>query len=184
MIPPFTISGVLPPFVGNSTDPANVSPYLVKMSDVVSRFGITTARIGILGGLIGYRRALASAGVVEGFQIINGSFSEDIEQTELREPNDIDVVTFAYRPGNAKSIEDWISFIESNIELFDQHRTKALYACDAYYVDLEQSADLLVGSTGYWYGLFSHRRSGLWKGMLRVPLQSDDALAAQMLTGL
>jgi hypothetical protein len=183
MIPPFTISGVLPPFIGSSVDPANVSPYLVSITELVRRFGISTARMGILRGLVNYRWALAQVGINEGFQIINGSFSENIEQIELRDPKDLDIVTFAHRPPQANLPLEWSDFVTNNQSLFIPHVAKAQHFCDAYYVDLDQSPETLVDSTGYWYGLFSHRRNGLWKGMLRIPLQSDDASASQMLMG-
>jgi hypothetical protein len=183
MIPPFTISGVLPPFLGSSIDPANVSPYLVTMTELVGRFGISAARISILRGLVDYRSALAAAGISDGFQIIDGSFSENIEQIELRAPQDIDIVTFARRPIQAKSAQDWDSFTMSNQSLFVSQSVKAQHHCDAYYVDLDQTPEFLVDSTGYWYGVFAHRRNGLWKGMLRLPLQSDDVPASQMLMG-
>jgi hypothetical protein len=39
----------------------------------------------------------------------------------------------------------------------------------------------LVNQTKYWFGLFSHKRNGVWKGMLQVPLcppAADAAIAA------
>jgi hypothetical protein len=45
--------------------------------------------------------------------------------------------------------------------------TKANFKCDAYYVDLDVvHTTAIVDQTRYWFGLFSHRRTGVWKGML------------------
>jgi hypothetical protein len=40
--------------------------------------------------------------------------------------------------------------------------------------------------TRYWIGLFSHRRDGIWKGMLRMELNTaaDDIAAGDFLRGL
>lgn len=41
---------------------------------------------------------------------------------------------------------------------------------------------MLVEKTAYWFGLFSHSRvSNLWKGILSVPMNSDDAAARAIL---
>jgi hypothetical protein len=67
------------------------------MSDVVLRFGNSPERIAILDGLLSYRLALTTAGMVDGFQWLDGSFTEDVETLQRRSPNDIDVVTIASR---------------------------------------------------------------------------------------
>jgi hypothetical protein len=49
-------------------------------------------------------------------------------------------------------------------------------------VNLTTSPEWLVTQTRYWYGLFSHRRGdALWKGMLQLPLESDDDAATALL---
>lgn len=99
MIPTFNISGVLPPFVGESpTVKAAMSPYLTTMSAIVGRFATSVERKKILAGLLAYRAALRNLGLVNGFQWIDGSFVEDIENTQNRPPADVDVVTFSSRP--------------------------------------------------------------------------------------
>jgi hypothetical protein len=48
-------------------------------------------------------------------------------------------------------------------------------------VHLQVNGKALVDITRYWTGLFSHRRNGVWKGMLRVELNtaaSDNNAAA------
>jgi hypothetical protein len=52
-------------------------------------------------------------------------------------------------------------------------------------VNLSTAPEWLVTQTRYWYGLFSHRRAdALWKGMLQLPLDSDDELARTALATL
>lgn len=181
MIPAFNVSGVLPPFVGDSpTIPAAMSPYQTTMTALVKRFATSAERIEILLGLIAYRTELRSMGFLDGFQWIDGSFVEQIEITRSRPPADVDVVTFARRP--IIEIEEWIKLVQTNSPLFDQAAVKAKFKCDAYFVDLGINPALIVNDTRYWFGLFSHQRdTALWKGMLAIPLDSDDAEAQQLL---
>jgi hypothetical protein len=175
IIPANTISGVLPPFVGaTSADKANVSPYEVDISDVILRYATSPKRIKILTGLLEYRKALAAIGISDGFQWLDGSFVEDVEMLRSRPPGDIDLVTFAHRP--VQDEDEWALIVEGNEHLFDPEQTKATFHCDAYFVDMSLTPELVVGDTAYWYGLFSHQRgaAATWKGMIRVSLVSDD----------
>lgn len=181
MIPSFNVSGVLPPFVGeNPTNPASMSPYETSMTAMVRRFATTVERIDILRGLIGYRDALRTLGIREGFQWIDGSFVEQVEDTRGRPPADIDLVTFAHRPG--VTAEQWRALVQDHRDLFSLSSVKQQYKCDAYFVDVDKDPLLVVNDTRYWFGLFSHQRAtALWKGMLLIPLQSDDDAACQLL---
>ncbi|MEO5374572.1 MAG: hypothetical protein H7840_09870 [Alphaproteobacteria bacterium] len=184
MIPAFDLSGVLPPFTGSSpTVSTDASPYQATMVEVVDRFGISPERLEILGGLLRYRADLRAAGLVAAFQWLDGSFVENIEASESRSPNDIDVVTFYRRP---VADDQWTTWFRVNGQLFDHRFTKTTYMCDAYGVDLGIQPEKVVQHTTYWFGLFSHRRmSGLWKGMVQVQLDSaDDADALAMLRRL
>lgn len=131
-------------------------------------------------GLIAYRENLRSLGLRDGFQWIDGSFVEQIEFTRSRPPADVDVLTFARRP--AITTEEWVNLTRTNLQLFDNASVKTQFKCDAYFVDLGINPALIVSDTRYWFGLFSHQRgTSLWKGMLTVPLDSDDIEARQML---
>jgi hypothetical protein len=183
MIPQINASMVLPPFVGH--DPgrrAATSPYLVSMAEVVERFATSSVRVAILRGLLSYRGALLRAGLVDGFQWLDGSFVEDIETSRKRGPRDIDIVTFASSPAD---IANWGAWLRDHEGLLNPQRTKAEFLCDAYFVDFRKRPDLLVDDTRYWFGLFSHQReSSLWKGMLKVPLLSDDVEAEALLNAM
>ena len=54
-----------------------------------------------------------------------------------------------------------------------------------YMVPLDKLPENLVKRTSYYFGLFSHRRSDqVWKGLLQIPLVSDDTLARDLLENL
>ena len=109
---------------------------------------------------------------------------EDIEVLEGRAPNDIDVVTFSPRPMSVKTPADWQAFNLANVALLQPRMVRATFKCDSYFVDLSLAPTFIVERTRYWFGLYSHRRSGLWKGLLQIPLQvtQDDADASKLVT--
>lgn len=183
MIPQFNLSGVLPPYVGVSpAEPAGLSPYDTTMREMVEAFGTSVERVAILRGLIELRAQLVGLGIRDGYQWCAGSFCEDIETLEKRSPGDIDVVTFFVRPTHTNDHAAWRAFVATNTAVFDPTQTKALYRCDAYYVDANTSLPSVISQVTYWHGLFGHRRSShMWKGMLRLPLVSDDADALNQL---
>jgi len=184
MIPAFNQSGVLPPFCGPSAaDRSKMSPYSTSMDNLVARYGHSPERIAILRGLCAYREALASAGINQGFQWVCGSFTEDIEKLESRAPRDMDIITFAYRPPHLKDNNLWLAFSRQKQNIFFPPSVKASYKCDAYYVDMNKPPHLVVADTSYWFGLFSHRRDNVWKGMLKVELNTDDSVIRARLAG-
>jgi hypothetical protein len=179
-IPPFTISGVLPPYLGaDATVPALMCPYETTLVRIASKLCKSNERKAIFRGFLRYRQSLAAIGYVNGFQWLSGSFMEDIVTVEKRHPNDIDVVTFAPRP---VAPADWAAFFNANIALLHPARVKAAFKCDSYFVDLSLAPAVVVERTRYWFGLYSHRRTGLWKGLLQIPLQvtQDDADASKL----
>lgn len=185
MIPSHNESGVLPPFLGdNPAARAAMAPYHVSLLEVVNRFATSQDRINILTGFIAYRDALRKFGFLNGFQWVNGSFLEDVETKLHRSPNDIDIVTFSYRPAGYEDATSWMNLVGSRPDLFDPDETKNNFLCDAYFVDLSLGKPAyLVDQTKYWFGLFSHQRDTfLWKGMLEIPLTDDDSDVAVLLS--
>ena len=92
---------VLPPYTGaDPTQSATMSPYKVEFLEFAQQFATSQHRADLLNGLIAYREALRNIGLTQGFQWIDGSFVEDVEQSRGRPPADIDVVTFAYGPNS------------------------------------------------------------------------------------
>ena len=139
-------------------------------------------RRAIIAGLLEFRRELGRCGITEGFQWIDGSFVENVENIRNRPPADVDVVTFAKRPESVAGPGTWKRFIFENLHIFDPAMTKQRFKCDAYFVDLDKDSKIIVDDTKYWFGLFSHQRnSSLWKGMLSISLDSDDMEAEKLL---
>ncbi|TCW50800.1 hypothetical protein EDC53_102368 [Phytobacter diazotrophicus] len=186
MIPPFSVSGVLPPFVGEEPAiPSAQAPYRITMLELVQRFAISLERIAILEGLFEYRSKMRSLNVM-GYQWLDGSFVEDCERTRGRAPADIDLITFAYRPrdeeGQFIDAGAFVELMDLHPDLFESETAKQVYMCDAYYVDFNQAPHTLAAAVTYWCNLFSHSRmQNLWKGILQVDLNVDDSEAIAIL---
>lgn len=178
------MSGVLPPYLGTTpTISSAMSPYAATLTEIAEKLCGTDARKKILRGLITFRQELNAIGLNDGFQWVSGSFLEDIEVIEKRDPRDVDVVTFLRRPTDAKELQDWINFVELHSKLLlERDAVKANYSCDHYVVDMTTDTASVVSQARYWFGLFTHRRTGLWKGLLQVPLavSADDAEALEL----
>jgi len=66
--------------------------------------------------------------------------------------------------------------IDANPSLFDKTATKKEYGCEGFFVEAGFPAVLVHRQITYWFGLFTHQKvTFLWKGILQVPLQSDDS---------
>ena len=181
-IPPWNGGGVLPPLGPDPISPDR-SPYVVSLIDFVLRFSDTQQRRKILAGFLRYRAGLHAAGLVDGFQWVDGSFLEQIELLEGRAPNDIDLVTFYRMPQGkpaADVLRDLGEFWASDLD--GKERIKRDHHVDAYFVSLALKAESLVRHAAYWYSMWSHRRTEAWKGYLQIDLgPTDDADALQIL---
>ncbi|MBO0697671.1 MAG: hypothetical protein J2P46_04710 [Zavarzinella sp.] len=151
------------------------------MTEVCQQFAATPARKAILTGFLNLRAESRARGI-KGFQWLAGSFLEQIELLEERDPGDIDVVTFVREPNTPPAIR---AALTGPPDLIDHHQVKATYSVDHYWVPLSSNPEAIVDVSRYWYGLFSHRRDRTWKGMLIVDLDSpaDDAGATGVLGG-
>lgn len=179
-IPPFDpIYNILPPHLGDPRNRTDMSPYPATVAEICRRFGTSPERKGILRGFLGLREELFSRGIT-GFQWVDGSFLEEIEITEMRPPADIDVVTFVEVPQDPFAA---VTRLRGAVDLMDNVAMKSTFMVDHFVVPLGSQSRLVVSLTRYWFGLFSHRRDGLWKGMLEVPLQdiNDHAVAKSYL---
>lgn len=181
-IPLSTIDGILPPFVGAlgpGDAPSAMTPYPATAHEVAVRFGGTERRREILHGWLGYRAALRAAGLVSGFQWLDGSFVED------KVPNDIDVVTFTYSPAAMQDPAQRATWAAAHGFLLDRTTAKQRFKVDAFTIDLGGNPETLVDAARYYGALFSHRRGdNLWKGMLSVRLEdaADDRAALAVIT--
>lgn len=170
---------MLPPYVGDATRSPNMSPYRATLVEIAGMFCASDQRKEILRGLLEHRQRLNAIGF-QGFQWLSGSFLEDIETLEGRSPRDVDVVTFFHKPPTITDREAWQAFINDNLPVLDRGQVKAAFKVDVQFIDLDMPPAHVVSGARFWYGLFSHRRNGLWKGLLELPLalSADDNEAA------
>ena len=188
LIPQFNLNGVLPPFIGATpgAQMAFSSPYSCTSVELVERFSTSAHRRNLLDGFFQFRASLRESGIVSGFQWLDGSFTEDVE-SDGREPNDIDVVTLAYRPdGLALNSQEWTEFVrdQSTGGIFDRVRNRERFTCDTFFVDLNTLPHVVARQAAYWTALFSHQRNTFqWKGMVALPLHIDDTDAIAALAG-
>ena len=181
-IPNWNAQGVVPPVdPQNPTSPLHRSPYSVSLAELVQRYATSPERETILGGLLSYRAAIHQAGLVAGFQWLDGSFLENKELLHSQPPGDIDVVTYyQLAPGQTQ-----VQVGARDPFLFggDINAIKQRYHVDAYFVSLQTAPELLISQSNYWYGMWSHQRQTLmWKGFLQIDLApGEDANAAQIL---
>ena len=127
--------------------------------------------------MLDLRAELHIFGLVQGFQWLDGSFSEHVELTENRDPGDIDLVTFLYLPQNlTPSTQSYLTRF-----LLNRNRIKATHSVDHFPVQLNYTTpELIVEETVYWYSLFSHRKAdGFWKGCVQLDLDPGGDLAAR-----
>lgn len=179
LIPDFNLDGVLPPFIGSTPGGqiAQASPFECTPLEIVERFSTTPHRVKLLEGFFAFRAALRAKGIDCGFQWLDGSFTENVEANG-RDPNDIDVVTLLYRPHGLEEPRTWQAVFnaEKTGGIFDRALNKAAFTCDTFFIDLNIPPHLIARQSAYWIGLFSHRRDTFqWKGMLTVPLATDDS---------
>ena len=186
-VPSFDGRGLIPPLIGSDETTPDRAPYQASMTELVTALGTTPWRENLLFGLLQYRALLNRCGYTSGLQFIDGSFVENVEVRESRDPGDIDVFSFLTRPtAYQKDPALWAAagFPFWKLELMNRDKNKVRFALDTYGVAVDQHGPLrLINETIYWYSLFSHRRvTHEWKGFIRVPLNpTDDAAARAMI---
>lgn len=183
MIPAFNHNNVIPPHLGNPTQISDVSPYECGIVEFCKHFATSSERIEILKGFVSFRMQMIENGIIHGYQWIDGSFSENIEESECRNPNDIDVVTFS------KGLTpEFYNILKSSFpEFVSPAESKSKYKVDHYTVPFDINPEFTVEYTRYWCQLFSHNRNGIWKGMLKLPLylnREEDEKALSYLNSL
>lgn len=174
-IPDFDYNLVLPPHLGDPVNPGQLSPYPCNTVDLCQRLGTTTDRRVILGKFLDFRDRLRAEGLTNGFQWLDGSFLENIEVRESRSPRDIDVVTVYWGYGIPFQQQLLVNFPE----VANPVLSKANYLVDHYPFDAGFDPMATLEWTRYWILLFSHNRLGVWKGMLKIDLNTpaEDAAA-------
>lgn len=186
-IPFFDHNRVLPPYQGSEpTSSDQVSPYDCSIIELCHRFATSNERIAILEGFISFREKMTSEDITSGYQWLDGSFLEDIEALEKRPPKDIDVVTFyagkfEKAPGIIVDVNK--NIISNFIEFAKPRLAKVKYRVDNQPVDISTNPFTIIEATRFWIQLFTHRRNQVWKGILRIPINTpvEDQQALQYL---
>lgn len=111
---------------------------------------------------------MTALNIIYGFQWLNGSFMENIEISQNRPPKDLDVVTFF---GNL-SLADQANLRSTFPEFGNPSLSKNNFNIDHYPVDYTYRPEVTVEQTRYWLQLFTHNRIGIWKGILKLPLNT------------
>jgi hypothetical protein len=175
IIPEWTAQGCLPPVNPYNPTGTDRSPYKVGLVDLVLHFSTSERRSAILHGFLRFRQRLHSLGLTRGFQWLDGSFMEHVETLDNRSPNDLDVVTFAHLPEGVTQA----TILQQEPTLFNPKHSKTEFLVDSYLEQLNDApAEYLVNKSRYWYSVWSHRRSGQWKGYLEVDLNPQQDAAA------
>lgn len=142
---------------------------------------MTAERRTILEKFLDFRDRLRAEGLTNGFQWIDGSFLEDVEMRDGRPPKDLDVVTVYW----GYDLPFQVRLVNNFPEVANPTLSKLNYFIDHYPFDAGFSPVFTLEQTRYWILLFSHNRFGVWKGMLKIDLNTpvEDAAARQELAG-
>jgi hypothetical protein len=170
IIPAFDHNHVIPPHLGDPTIGNHLSPYQCTTLELCKRFATSNERIEILKGLLTFRQKIKNEGIIIGFQWLDGSFIENIEVSEKRAPRDLDLVTFF----GGFTIDEQYEWLKTFPEFIDNQLSKKHYKLDHYFVDYYYNPDVTVELSRYWIQLFTHNRTGVWKGILRLDLNTAE----------
>lgn len=176
-------NGLLPPHHssqnGGPARPDELSPFLATTLELCQRFGGTLERRAILRGYLQMRQRLTDLQVVEGFQWVDGHFLEEYEKRTRKPPESIRVVTFCRTP---KAIADpnYSSLFQP---LMSRRVTQATFHVSHQLISLGWPAHSIIEATRMQAAMMSHSDEGVWKGYIRIPLNTpdDDAAALQHL---
>jgi len=169
-IPNFNHNNVLPPHLGNPTLKGHLSPYECTALEFCQHFATSKKRIEILKGFVTFRQQMTRVGIINGFQWLDGSFLENIEVSSSRDPKDLDLVTFYSGTDSPKYTDIKQLFPEFS----SPSLSKENYKLDHYVVDFTYSPLVTIEMTRYWVQLFTHNRDGVWKGILHIPLNTNN----------
>ena len=175
----FDPNGVLLSHLGNPTSRRDLSPYECTSVELVDRFATSPERAAILRGFLEFRQELETRGLSHGSQWLDGSFLEDVETLEVCLFNDLDLLTVFW--GCDRTFLD--ALMAAFPAFIDPTESKRQFRLDHFPLWANESPWGAVENTRYWIQLFTHRRDGVWKGMLKIPLGTapDDAQAMQTL---
>lgn len=151
------------------------------MAEIAERFGTTAERKRLLLNFLDFRQKIRDAGMMKAFQWVDGSFVEDVENGLGRPPKDIDVFTVCW--GYKDFFFD--QFVLTFPEFSDRAAVKRKYNVDHLFLDADHDRLLTIDFTRFVTQLFSHNRNQVWKGILKIDVDTpnEDAIARKMLGG-
>ena len=158
--------GLIPPIDEKNPTSNNRSPYKITIFDFINIFGFSKKRLELLDSFLDFQKKLMDSGLLIHKQWLNGSCCENCEITRNRSPNDIDAVFFY-------SVND-VRLYEINIDYLSNELVKKTFKVDSYLICLptrDVNIDTfcnLMDITAYWNSLWSHTRSGQWKGFIEL----------------
>lgn len=176
MIPNFDHNGVIPPHLGNPGAGGNqMSPYPTTPLEFCQRFATSPERIDILKKFLQFRSEMRKCGI-SGFQWLDGSFLEDVENSSRkRPPSDLDLLTFFNPVTPAQNTDIMTNFKE----FVDRKECKTKYKLDHLLINIGSHPLTTIEFTRYFLQLFTHNKDQVWKGMLKLDVglanEDDDA---------
>jgi hypothetical protein len=183
MIPNFDHNGVIPPHLGSPQEGGHqMSPYPTTSLEFCEKFATSPERIDILKRFLEFRSEMRKSGI-SGFQWLDGSFVEDIENSSRnRPPQDLDILTFYYPITVAQNTNILANFIE----FVDRKACKTKFKLDHLMINIGVNPVIIIEFTRYFLQLFTHNRDQVWKGMLKmeVGITDEDADAEKYLNSL
>lgn len=175
-IPAFDHNLVLPPYTGDTKDRNDLSPYKCTTIELVQRFATTDERKEIFKKFLEFRGELQRQGMQVGYQWLDGSFLENIETRKSRSPRDLDLLTIFWGYS--------VSFLNQLVTKFPAFMkpeiSKRDFKLDHFPIMADELPQATVENTRYWIQLLSHRRDGIWKGMLHIELNTPTEDQAAM----
>jgi hypothetical protein len=144
------------------------------VAEIIEKLGFSMERLNLIDGLLRYREKIHDLGLTEGFQWINGSFAERVEELRGRPPGDIDVVSFVCLP---------VGMAQKDLAVHFNHASdKNDFYVDSYFVELGKPCDVRrIRNICYWFAMWSHNRGYKWKGFLSIPLSESREAGAWLL---
>ena len=177
-------AGFMPPVAVDSKGHGIYSPYSCSILQFVKRFAISDNRRLLIEGFLKYRLTLRKAIGKDSredknpVQWVGGSFVDDIELQEEREPRDIDVVTIYPH----KLLHNQLHLEREKLSYPKYMLSK--YGVDSYFIPIGVYPYLLeIKRIIYWHTIWSHQREGdeVCKGFLQIPLYDDTEAEAKEL---
>jgi hypothetical protein len=175
-IPDFNAHGLLPPYAGDPTKFGATSPYQATTLELCMKFATSPKRCSILRGFLAFRHRLQLLRITDGYQWVNGPFLER-DGKRSGGPDHIQVVTFCH----PSPLLDDPSYCDLFETLKSARKTRAEFSVEHGFVPLSFGANDLINWTRHWAAQLSHQKeTGLWKGHLKVDLDTPEVDAASL----